>query len=273
MNNNIIAVLMTVHNRRNITLECLKHLYENKTGEGDSIHVYMVDDGCTDGTPEAVKTGFPQVKIISGDGNLYWNRGMIRAWEEAMKDNPNYFLLLNDDTLLFPEAVRLMLNAVSQTDSMCLISGATKATKSDSVTYGGRIGKETVVPNGTLQRIDLINANCLLVPREVYDKIGMLDSYFHHSMGDWEYGLRASKAGIKNYLAQDYIGTCDLHEVSLPKCYNPKYTLKERLKYLSNPLAPMPNEVFYFCYKCYGLKRAIQSSLKIIVRTIFPQLF
>lgn len=270
---NSIAVLMTVHNRKDITLECLNHLYCNKIAEGYSLRVYMVDDGCTDGTPEAVKKEYPQVKIISGDGNLFWNRGMIRAWEESIKDNPSYFLLLNDDTLLFPLAVQIMLNALTQTDSMCLISGATKATNSDSVTYGGRIGNKDVSPNGTLQRIDLINANCLLVPREVYNKIGMLDSYFHHSMGDWEYGLRANKAGIKNYLAPDYIGTCDLHEVTLPKCYNPKHTLKERFNYLSNPLAPMPREVFYFRYKYYGLRRAILSSAKIIVRTLFPKLF
>lgn len=264
---------MTVHNRCDTTKLCLCHLFKNLLTDVD-IKVYLVDDGCTDGTAEVINREYPSVHIIEGNGDLYWNRGMHKAWTEADKEDPDFFLWLNDDTMLFSHALSTMIDAYNQAnEDFCIISGATRATNTETVTYGGRINKKVVSPNGRLQRIELINGNCLLVPKCVRQKIGILDDYFHHSMGDWEYGLRAAKNNISLYLAPQFIGVCDLHEIKLPKCYDSSYSIKERFQYLKNPLAPMPNEVFYFCNKCYGLKRAIQSSLKIIVRTIFPQLF
>ena len=57
-----IAVLLTVFNRKDKTLECLKHLYvQNGIGVHYDIEVYLTDDGCTDGTPEAVNSLFPYV--------------------------------------------------------------------------------------------------------------------------------------------------------------------------------------------------------------------
>lgn len=66
-----IAVLLTVFNRKDKTLKCLQHLFNQLPIEGYSIDVYLTDDGCTDGTPEAVKEQYPQVNIIHGDGNLF----------------------------------------------------------------------------------------------------------------------------------------------------------------------------------------------------------
>ena len=54
-----IAVLMTVHNRREKTLLCLERLFANRMPEGYSMAVYLTDDGCTDGTAEAVSAQYP----------------------------------------------------------------------------------------------------------------------------------------------------------------------------------------------------------------------
>ena len=67
------------------------------------LNVYLVDDGSTDGTSEAVKKNFPQVNIIKGDGTLFWNGGMRVAFSKAMESEHDYYLWLNDDTILnFP---------------------------------------------------------------------------------------------------------------------------------------------------------------------------
>ena len=52
-----IAVLLTVFNRREKTIECLKNLFAQDIPAEYSIMVYLTDDGCTDGTPEAVSKG------------------------------------------------------------------------------------------------------------------------------------------------------------------------------------------------------------------------
>ena len=77
-----IAVLLTVHNRKEKTLRCLHDLFVQESVEGYTIDVWLTDDGCTDGTPEVIVQRWADVHIVKGDGNLYWNRGMYTAWQK-----------------------------------------------------------------------------------------------------------------------------------------------------------------------------------------------
>lgn len=249
-----IAVLMTVHNRKSTTIKCLEYLYANNL-EGYQYQVYLVDDASTDGTADAVQKKFPMVKIIHGNGELYWNRGMIKAWEEAAKDEPDFYLWLNDDTMLFENALSIMVASYKETDGNSIICGSTMALDSDEITYGGRMSHKLVIPNGKLQKIEWINGNCVLVPRIVKEKIGILDPYFRHAKGDWEYGVRALKNGIMVYSATDYVGRCAAHENKVPKYYDANYSLKERLDFLYHPLGASPKETYYYCKKCFRLGR------------------
>ena len=56
-----IAVLITCHNRKTKTLRCLENLLKKETTKNVIVDVYLTDDGCTDGTPEAVAELYPQV--------------------------------------------------------------------------------------------------------------------------------------------------------------------------------------------------------------------
>ena len=103
-----LAVLITCYNRRQSTLSCLEALY-NQSVEDVKLDVYLVDDGCTDGTGEAVRSRFPEVRVVAGDGNLYWCGGMRVAFSEAMKGDYDYYFWLNDDTVLLPGALQGLL--------------------------------------------------------------------------------------------------------------------------------------------------------------------
>jgi GT2 family glycosyltransferase len=84
MSNKRIAVLITCHNRRDKTLKCFEALYKQESIEDLRLQVYLVDDGCTDGTAEAIIAEFPETRILKGSGSLYWCGGMRLAWEEAL---------------------------------------------------------------------------------------------------------------------------------------------------------------------------------------------
>lgn len=75
------AGLLTVYNRCAVTLKGLSSLYKaiENLGNGYTFDVYMTDDGCTDGTNEAVHEKFPNIHIIQGDGSLFWSGGMRKA--------------------------------------------------------------------------------------------------------------------------------------------------------------------------------------------------
>lgn len=124
-----IAVLLTVHNRKEKTMKCLENLFNQQIPSGYSIAIYLTDDGCTDGTVEAVKKRFPTVQIVQGDGTLYWNRGMWTAWNAAAKHNHDYYLWLNDDTYLLPGAIEELVQSATRCHEDAIVVGACRDEK------------------------------------------------------------------------------------------------------------------------------------------------
>jgi GT2 family glycosyltransferase len=274
MKTTALAVLVTVHNRKDKTLNCLSNLYLQEISNNLLLDVYLVDDGSTDGTSEAVKRDFPSVEIIAGDGNLYWNRGMYVAWEAAANTKTyDYFLWLNDDTNLFPKAVQLVLDAANSLNTSAIICGATCSPLTKEVTYSGKIKGKSVVPNGELQVCEIINGNFILVPFKIFDKIGNLDWTFRHAIGDYDYGLRAQKAGFKAFVASEYIGTCEANP-TLPKWCLKTTPLLSRFRLLYSPLGyadPIP--FFIYEKRHFGWVVAIKHFFAINLRALLPHLW
>jgi len=211
MSNTRIAALLTCHNRRDKTTACLESLRDQAglAELGVSLHVFMVDDGCTDGTAEAALEIWPEVKIISGDGNLYWCGGMRIAWASAATTNPDYYLLVNDDTILFPQAVHELLAICPTPETTAIAVGAICDPHSGDWTYGGLQSDKPFIKNADSPRLcRTMNANCAMVPRVVFRKIGMLFHAYQHAMGDMDYGLLASKSGVKVFETPAFVGAC-----------------------------------------------------------------
>lgn len=267
-----IAVLLAVHNRKQSTLTCLTNLY-NQVIQSDCIMcVYMTDDGCTDGTPETVKGQFPQVQIIKGDGDLYWNRGMWTAWNEAAKYEYDYYLWLNDDTFLYTDAIEYLLASAKDTADQSIIVGVTTNAENSVYTYGGRINGKIPVPFGKLIEVQCFNGNVVLVPRYVFDIVGNLDYYFIHSKGDFDYGMRARKAGIKAFQVGKAIGICELHE-TIDKWCDPNVPFLQRWKSMWKPNGMPPHETLYLEKRHLGICAALFHYFTIYLRCFFPQLW
>ena len=270
-----IAILLTVHNRRENTLRCLQCVNAQLPVSGVEVDIYMTDDGCTDGTAETVSKRFPDVHIIKGDGGLYWNRGMIAAWEAAAKQKGyDYYLWLNDDTYIFPTAISQMLQSAKETNDQAIIAGATQSEDNGTCTYG--LMKEgtdhLLVPNGYLQEGHSLNGNFVLIPRRVYDALGMLDPHYHHAGGDTDYGLRAKEAGIKVLLDKAYCGYCEEHP-TLSKWCNPDVPLPERWRNLNQPLGMPLTILFYHERRHYGLPIACFHVCTTVAHCLFPQIW
>lgn len=266
-----IAVLMTVHNRKDSTLECLRRLSAQQQADGCRTDIYMTDDGCTDGTPEAVAAEFPQVNIIRGDGNLFWNRGMYTAWDAAAKAKDyDYYLWLNDDTFVYPDMLATLLKVSDEKSNSAIVIGATQSRNHRQATYGGRLADSTIpTPCGQPVKVEYFNGNIVLIPRAVYRKLGNLDPYFTHSKGDFDYGLRAAKAGIAMFQVGSFLGECEPHG-SIDKWCDPDVPLSQRWKALHRPNGMPPKEIFHFDKKHSSLFIAVFHYFTVYFRCLMP---
>jgi GT2 family glycosyltransferase len=220
MEHTTIAVLMTCYNRKLKTLATLESLFNQTLTSKIALTVYLVDDGSTDSTTESVQQKYPQVKIFPGDGNLFWNGGMRVAFSEAMKDEPDYYLWLNDDTVLEPEALKSLLETshqlIEKGETKAIVAGSTYDPDTGNFTYGGIVKITPLLPfkfrflepTTTAQSCDSMNGNCVLIPSSVVQVVGNLDPAFIHYLSDWEYGLRARQKGCTVWIAPGYQGTC-----------------------------------------------------------------
>jgi GT2 family glycosyltransferase len=268
----IIAVLLTCHNRKYKTLQCLHALYRQQGLEVDyHIEVFLVDDASSDGTTDEIQNQFPAVNIISGDGNLYWNRGMHKAWQTAADTKDyGYYAWLNDDTFLYPTALQSLLTNIMPASIIC---GTTQEAISKEITYGGYKNNQTIKPNGQLQHCDFCNGNLVLIPREVYKKVGNLDPVFHHAVGDFDYSLRAKKLGFQLFIGPSFVGTCESHG-AVPKWRDRTISVFKRVKFLySASSGCYPPEFFVFEKRHNGFFMAIVHYFSTHLRAIFPQLW
>jgi GT2 family glycosyltransferase len=269
-----IAVLMTVHNRRDKTLKCLEGLKSQILSDSLIVDIYITDDGSTDGTDMAIRERYPDVKILLGDGSLFWNRGMRKAWVEAAKhDEYDCFLWLNDDTYLFDDTLSVFINCSVQIGQKGIIIGATTNNSRSEVTYGGMKDGRLLSPDGTLQDCTTFNGNVVLVSRHAFEQIGFLDPYYVHAIGDIDYGLMARTKGVRCVLTPKYIGICEKNP-RLPDWVCPDIPFSRRWKNFHSPLGyGEPRAFFHFNRKHFGIIKALNVYIRNHIRLFFPSLW
>ena len=214
-----IAVLVTSYNRKAQTITCLDRLFSQILPQGSTLSVYLVDDGCTDGTAEAVLEAYPATTILKGSGSLFWCNGMRLAWQYAAQRDPDFYLWLNDDTLLHPDCLAVLLAAWNEAAAPggkgCVVVGSCCAPITAEFSYGGQVLRgrhpaklRPVEPDPVrIKQCDTFNGNSVLIDRAAFQTVGIMRS-FKHAMSDTEYGLLAKRAGVQVVVARGYVGEC-----------------------------------------------------------------
>lgn len=98
-----VAIIIPVHNRIDVTQVGLEELYR-ALGVTDScecrFRIVVVDDGSTDGTSEWISSQYPEVDVLTGDGNLWWSGSVNRGAEYSLETlNADFILLWNNDVV------------------------------------------------------------------------------------------------------------------------------------------------------------------------------
>ena len=199
-----VAALIAAHNRRDLTLACLRSLDAQRV-PGVTVDAFVLDDGSSDGTSEAIAEQFPEVTVLHGDGQLYWNGGMRRAFAAAIAGDYDHYLWLNDDVYLDDGALAVLLDTERRLrergDEAVIVAGSTRHPDTGELTYGGVVHphrwrplrSELVEPGDAPRPCDTMNGQAVLISRAVVQRIGNIDPAFVQL--DGRLRLRASRPG------------------------------------------------------------------------------
>ncbi|CAN5412111.1 hypothetical protein BH20ACI1_BH20ACI1_23090 [soil metagenome] len=203
-----VEIVTPVHNRREITLQCLRSIAK-LNAENLEIHTIIVDDGSTDGTSEAIRKEFPKVEIVQGDGNLWFTEGTNVGVRSALKHNPDYVLMINDDQIFDADSLGYMVETAekyprSVIGSLLLLWNVPHklfqvSPKWDTLSGGWQLFEQQTVwtiPNKPWE-VGIIVGNCVLVPVKAIREEGLMNSKRYPNFGDAEYTPRLRKKGWK----------------------------------------------------------------------------
>ncbi len=206
----MLFVVIPVFNRWSFTKDCLKSL---TLQSNDLFKIIVVDHGSTDGTSDKVALQFPDVILLKGDKSMWWTAATNVGLRYALNNDASSILTLNNDTIADPDYIAEIFKAADKAPANALIGSTFIDVNTKEVTYRGEIvnwllqtNSENIwlkaEPKDGLVPVTHFPGRGLLIPREVFEKIGLFDEkHFPHYMADYEFTLRAAKKGFPLFCA------------------------------------------------------------------------
>lgn len=270
---NTVAVCIACFNRKEKTIRAIESLNRSSLPEEFQLQIHLFDDGSSDGTVEEVTRRFANITVYQGDGTAFWAGGMRVAYAGALRTGAEYIIWMNDDVVLFEDAVvkaiglSRQLGSINGTENV--VVGAMKSALTGQVTYSGFRQRSRLRPL-LLERLDpspslpvecdTVNANFLLIPRGVAIKVGGIPRAYIQSLADIDLGYSARKHGFKLWIAPGYAGTCEANEQGRRAWRAAGISLSERFRRLKHPLGSPPMATFVFCLRNFPMLAPIQMS-------------
>jgi GT2 family glycosyltransferase len=162
-----VSVIIVSYNTRNMTLECLQSIVTQTRDV--SYEVIVIDNNSSDGSADAIRDQFPDLRLIALNENVGFARANNLAAQEARGER---LLLLNPDTVILDHAIDRLIAFADRTPSFHVWGGRTL--------YGdGRLN-----PTSCWRRITLWNLTCFALGLTYFGRrSALLNS---ESYGGWD---------------------------------------------------------------------------------------
>ena len=206
-----VSVILLTRNTCQQTRKAIESVLSSADTLAKEIHV--IDNGSTDDTSSVLTATFPDIRYKRMEHNVGFARGVNVAAREAGGD---FFLLLNSDARLAPDALQLAVEWM-RADPGCGVAGAqlvhADGRKQNSIAnfpslatellnkfllrtlWPGRFpGKEQAY--GEPMEVESVIGAFFLVRREVWEKLEGMDEQFFFFLEETDFCLRARQAGF-----------------------------------------------------------------------------
>lgn len=212
-----LSIIIVNHNAKNYLKNCIDSIL--KSLKDVKYEIIVVDNASIDGSAAMMRQLFPQVKIIAASKNLGFARANNVGIKMAMGEN---ILLLNNDMIVIDKAINVLLEFLSKHKGVGVVTGKLSE-ENGKIQYNCRsfpltpfdalFGRASLLsklfPWNPITRrnilsgankniassVDWVSGACMLVRREVFDQVGLLDEAFFMYWEDADFCMRARAAG------------------------------------------------------------------------------
>jgi GT2 family glycosyltransferase len=221
-----LSIVIPNYNARELLRDCLESIRRNPCKY--PYEIFVIDDASQDDSYGMVKKDFPEVHLLRNEKNLSYGRSNNRCFEKA---SGRYIYMLNNDTIMLPEALDKMVEFLDAHPKAGAVSS--KLLNEDKTVQfsvknlpnilSGLFGARSIVtrlfPNNPFTRKELLHMSrdmsqpfmagyvssaSLMVRREVIKIIGGLDPRLTYHV-DADYCARIWKAGWQVYYLPDSV--------------------------------------------------------------------
>lgn len=209
-----LSIVILTFNTKDLTCECLKSIvgqYEKELKIGE-FEIILVDNASKDETTEeASRLNISNLKIIKNKENLGFSKGNNIGVTNATGE---FVLFLNSDTEVKDKGLLKMVEFLDNNKHIAILGGKLEnangsAQASAGKFYsilnlfillfgGGRIGLLRSSPS-RISKVDWVSGACMMVRREVFEKIGGFEEKLFMYMEDQELCFRARTEGYRTY--------------------------------------------------------------------------
>jgi hypothetical protein len=197
------------------TVQCLESLRAVRVPGGVAWTRLVVDNGSTDGSLTTLPTRFPEVRFHATGANLRWAGGNNAGLALARAEGADGVLLLNNDTMLEPDCLARLLEAVDAHPEGGLFGPTILSWDGARVwSAGGDVwpalgwsahrglgrawdpARAAALPAGRAEPSGYLTGAALYVTRKCLDAIGPLDEGYYLYGEDADWCLKARAAGF-----------------------------------------------------------------------------
>jgi len=220
----ILSIIIVNLNTKNLLRDCLSSIYESDLRT--KYEIFVVDNGSKDDSVKMVRANFPNVDVIANEVNL----GFSKANNQAIKRcKGKYILLLNPDTVVNINTLEKMVSFMDNNKDIGILGpkiqypdGNVQLTCArnfpDLLIEFFNVSKlAKIFPKNKLfgsylmgywnhldsREVNLLSGACMLIKKEVFKDIGLLDESFFMFYDDVDFCYRAKMKGYKIYYYAD----------------------------------------------------------------------
>ena len=258
MSEPIVTFSLLNWNQTDFTLACLRSLARQ---DYSNHRVVLVDNGSDPESLKPIADEFPDITLIRNRHNIGFTGGNNQAIVRALADGADYVMLLNNDTEVAPDMLRLLLDFAEADPRIGIVGPLIYYYDApDRIWFaGGLVDPDSAaaralgdgeVDDGSrgAAKIDYISGCALLIKREVVDKIGLIDDrmFIYYEEADW--CARTREAGYDIW----FVPTAKVwHKISMQvRGLSRRYIYlmtRNRLLYLRNRGTPARRIVWELC--------------------------